>query len=75
MSNDEHIINSLVSQTKHLTYKKINESIDLEKVATDLGVSFSKFRTDFKKQTGTSLIHYHLGWKKEKAKELLLRSN
>ena len=74
VSDHAGTINSMVSRTKQLMYEKINESIDLKKVATGLGVSYSKFRIDFKKQTGTSPLQYHLGLKIEKAKELLLRT-
>ncbi|WP_460545047.1 AraC family transcriptional regulator [Echinicola sediminis] len=73
-SNQDHTINSMVSHTKYLMYEKINESIDLEKIASDLGVSYSKFRVDFKTQTGTSPLQYYLQLKIEKAKETLLRT-
>ena len=75
VSDNEDTLNSMVSHTKHLMYEKINESIDLKKVAADLGVSYSKFRIDFKKQTGTSPLQYHLLLKIEKAKELLVRTD
>ncbi len=68
-------LNSIVSHTKHVMYEKINESIDLEKIASEFGVSYSKFRADFKKQTGTSPLQYHLLLKIEKAKDLLIRTN
>ncbi len=72
--NEEHL-NSLVAYAKHLMYKKINNNIDLKKIAADYGVSYSKFRIDFKKQTGTSPLQYYLQLKIERAKELLLQSN
>ena len=75
VSDREDTLNSMISHTKHLMYEQINESIDLKKVAEDLGVSYSKFRIDFKKQTGTSPLQYHLLLKIEKAKELLLRTS
>lgn len=70
-NNDEHL-NSLVSYAKHLMYKQIDSTIDLKKIAADYGVSYSKFRSDFKKQVGTSPLQYFLKLKIEKAKELLL---
>lgn len=72
--NDDHL-NSLVAYAKHWMYKKINSSIDLKQLAADYGVSYSKFRIDFKKQTGISPLQYYLQLKIEKAKELLAQSN
>ncbi|WP_233269926.1 AraC family transcriptional regulator [Polaribacter sp. L3A8] len=74
-NSDDNYLGSMVSYTKHLMYKKINESIDLKKIALDLGVSYSKFRIDFKKQTGISPLQYFLLLKIEKSKDLLIRTN
>lgn len=68
-------LNSMISRAKSMMYKNINSSINLNKIASDLGVSYSKFRIDFKKQTGVSPLQYHLLLKIEKSKELLLNSN
>ena len=68
-------LNSLVSRAKSIMYKNINGSIDLSKISSSLGVSYSKFRIDFKKQTGVSPLQYHLLLKIEKSKELLLNTN
>lgn len=73
-SSNSNELYSMVSQTKHLMYKHINEQIDLKKIASELGVSYSKFRIDFKKHTGNSPLQYFLSLKIEKAKELLLNS-
>lgn len=73
--SNNHILDSMVSYAKHVMYEKINASIDLEKIAKEFGVSYSKFRIDFKKQTGTSPLQYHLLLKLEKAKELLLQTS
>lgn len=75
INTNEDSLNTMVSQTKHLMYKQINESIDLEKIAAEFGVSYSKFRADFKKQTGTSPLQYFVLLKIEKAKDVLLRTN
>lgn len=75
ISDNDNISNSMISHTKHIMYEKINESINLKKIASDFGVSYSKFRIDFKKQTGTSPLQYHLLLKIEKAKDLLLHTN
>ena len=73
-SNEDHL-NSMISRTKHLMYEKIHETIDLKKIASEFGVSYSKFRIDFKKQTGSSPLQYHLLLKLEKAKGLLLQTS
>lgn len=73
-SNNDDYLNSMVSYAKHLMYKKICSSINLEKIAQDFGVSYSKFRVDFKKQTGSSPLQYYLQLKIEKSKEMLLQS-
>lgn len=73
-NNEEHL-NSLVAYAKHLMYKRIDSCVDLNKIASDYGVSYSKFRADFKKQTGSSPLQYYLQLKIEKAKELLLKTN
>jgi len=67
-------LNSMVSRAKRLMYKNINGSINLLEIASHLGVSYSKFRIDFKKQTGVSPLQYHLLLKIEKSKELLLNT-
>jgi len=75
ISDKEDLLNTMVSRAKHIMYKQINESINLEEIATEFGVSYSKFRADFKKQTGTSPLQYFLLLKIEKSKDLLLQTN
>ncbi|WP_139956589.1 AraC family transcriptional regulator [Flavicella sediminum] len=72
--NNIEDLNSMVSKAKGLMYENINKNIDLKKMAAELGVSYSKFRLDFKKQTGVSPLQYYLLLKVEKSKELLLSS-
>ena len=73
-NNLDHL-NTMISQAKGIMYKNINGSIDLTEIAALLGVSYSKFTIDFKKQTGVSPLQYHLLLKIEKSKELLLNTN
>lgn len=72
-NNVEHL-NTMVSQTKKIMYKNINKSINLNKIASNLGISYSKFRLDFKIQTGVSPLQYYLLLKIEKSKELLMNT-
>ncbi|PWG06727.1 AraC family transcriptional regulator [Polaribacter aquimarinus] len=73
-NNIDHI-NSMVSSAKSVMYKNINTTINLKEIASDLKVSYSKFRIDFKKQTGVSPLQYYLLLKIEKSKELLLNTD
>lgn len=68
-------LNSMVAKTKKQMYDKLHNYIDLKKIASNLGISYSKFRIDFKKQTGVSPLQYYLLLKIEKSKELLLNTN
>jgi AraC-like DNA-binding protein len=68
-------LNSIVVEAKKEMYRNLQENIDLKKIASNLGISYSKFRIDFKKQTGSSPLQYFLLLKIEKAKELLLNTN
>jgi len=62
---------SLVSKAKYLMTKKINEKIDFHIFCDNHGISYSKFRADFKNQTGFAPMQYFLLVKIEKAKDLL----
>ncbi len=72
-SSDDDL-SMMISRTKHHMYTKINGTINLKELATELGISYSKFRSDFKKQTGISPMQYHIALKIEKSKQLLLRT-
>ncbi len=65
---------SVISRAKYVMHEKIDSNIDFERLADNLGISYSKFRADFKKQTGLSPLQYFLLLKIEKAKNLLLTS-
>jgi AraC-like DNA-binding protein len=63
--------NSLISTSKHLIRKKIDEEIDFHTFCKNHGISYSKFRSDFKHQTGFAPLQYFLLMKIEKAKDQL----
>jgi AraC-like DNA-binding protein len=55
--------------------ERIDLNIDLEKLSKTLGMSYSKFRSDFKRHTGFSPLQYFLQLKIEKAKSMLVDTN
>lgn len=67
--------NSLLSKAKYLMHNKIDEDIDFHTFCKNHGISYSKFRSDFKGQTGYAPLQYFLIMKVEKAKDLLLNSD
>ncbi|MGQ8335533.1 helix-turn-helix domain-containing protein [Sunxiuqinia sp. A32] len=62
---------SFISKAKLLMNQKINEDFDLHLFCKHHGITYSKFRKDFKNQTGLAPLQYFLLIKIEKAKELL----
>jgi len=67
--------NSFISKAKHLMHKKIEEEINFHMFCKNHGISYSKFRSDFKQQTGFAPLQYFLLMKIEKAKDLLKNSD
>ena len=51
-------------------HKKIDEAIDFNLFCKNNRISYSKFRADFKFQTGFAPLQYFLHLKTEKAKDL-----
>ena len=70
-SESSKLASSLITKAKHLMHKKIEENIDFQLFAKNNQISYSKFRSDFKNQTGFAPQNYFLLMKIEKAKELL----
>jgi len=66
---------SPISRAKYIMNEKIDEEIDFKVLAANLRISYSKFRSDFKRQTGLPPLQYFLLLKIEKAKSLLLSTN
>lgn len=66
---------SPISRAKYIMNEKIDEEIDFKILALNLRISYSKFRSDFKRQTGLPPLQYFLLLKIEKAKFLLLNTN
>lgn len=74
--NDRPIFdNSIISKAKHLMQKKIENTFDLSSFCKLNRVSYSKFRSDFKNQTGLAPMQYYILLKIEKAKFLLINTD
>ncbi len=55
--------------------RNVNEEIDLIQIASDLNMSYSHFRKEFKKRTGTSPNQYFQNLKMKSAKNLIFSTN
>lgn len=64
-----------ISKFKTHMLEKIDERLDFQLMAKESGMSYSKFRRDFKRQTGFAPLQYHLLLKIERAKDLLINTN
>ncbi|MEC5142922.1 AraC family transcriptional regulator [Chitinophaga sp. 212800010-3] len=60
-----------VSQAIFLLQHQLNNSVNIEELAGQFPISYSKFRKAFKRHTGQSPNQYHLGLRLDKAEELL----
>ena len=65
----------LISKAKFLLQESLGKPINLEEMARELPMGYSKFRKVFKKTTGLSPNQYHLDLRLVKAKELLISTN
>lgn len=62
----------LINKAKFLLQESLENAVNIEELAQQLPMSYSKFRKAFKAITGQSPNQYHLNLKLDKAKELLL---
>lgn len=65
----------LISKAKFILQESINNPVNLEGVARELPMGYSKFRKLFKSTCGVSPNQYHLNIRLDKAKELLTTTN
>ena len=68
-------VNSLISKAKYIMHEKIDGDIDFQVFCKNHGISYSKFRADFRNQTGYAPLQFFLLMKVEKAKDLLNNTN
>jgi AraC-like DNA-binding protein len=67
--------NSLIAKAKYFMHQKIDEDIDLQSFCSDQGISYSKFRSDFKQHTSFAPLQYFILMKIEKSKDLLVSTD
>lgn len=67
--------NSVISKAKYLMHQKIDDNIDFHQFCNNYMISYSKFRSDFRHQTGFAPLQYFMLMKIEKAKYLLTNTN
>lgn len=64
----------LISKAKFLLQESIDHPINMEQIASELPMGYSKFRKVFKHETGISPHQYYIDIRLAKAKELLLQT-
>ncbi|SEL63425.1 helix-turn-helix domain-containing protein [Parapedobacter koreensis] len=64
-----------VSQTIFILQNQLATPVNMEKLAEQFPISYSKFRKSFKRLTGKSPNQYHLDLRLDKAEELLKSTN
>jgi AraC-like DNA-binding protein len=60
-----------VAQAKIVLEQRIEETVDMEKLAKSLHISYAHFRRIFKQQTGLSPYQYHLQLRINRARQML----
>ncbi len=55
--------------------EKLLENINIEEIASELGIDYSKFRKAFKRYTGLSPMQYHMSLRMKQASYLLTNSD
>jgi AraC-like DNA-binding protein len=71
LDDDPDVTAKLISKAKFLLQESLEKPVELEKVARELPMGYSKFRKAFKEITGESPNQYQLNLRLNKAKELL----
>jgi len=72
---DKKDIESKIKQAKLCIYEKMDTQVCLEKIASDLEISYSLFRIEFKRYTGLSPVQYQIELRIQKARSLLGTTN
>ncbi|WP_285058474.1 helix-turn-helix transcriptional regulator [Pedobacter ginsengisoli] len=73
--NDERAddpVGKLIAKARYLIRESFENSLDMERLASDLPMGYSSFRKAFKQVTGQSPNQYHMEIRMERARNLLL---
>jgi AraC-like DNA-binding protein len=70
-NQDEQVI----AHAKFILRENLETSLDMETLASELAIGYSKFRKMFKEATGHSPNQYHIDLRLDKARELLTATN
>ncbi len=70
-SSTNNRVETIIQKACLIIRENIDKNITIEEIASDLNVSYSLFRTAFKKYTGLSPIQYHLSLRVQHAVYLL----
>jgi AraC-like DNA-binding protein len=65
-------IEKKIQQACLMLRERINENIDVQKLADNLNLGYSYFRITFKKYTGLSPLQYHLQLRIKRAEDMLI---
>jgi AraC-like DNA-binding protein len=68
-------LSAAIEKSKDIIRKKMEEKLDLKALATELNLSYSLFRKEFKRFVGVSPAQYHLALKIQEARYLLINGN
>ncbi|MDE7375854.1 MAG: AraC family transcriptional regulator, partial [Muribaculaceae bacterium] len=64
-----------IQKAKVMMLESLNEPVELEEIASRVGMSYSSFRLRFREYTGSAPATYQRNLKMERAMELLTRTN
>lgn len=68
-------VENMIKKAKSIIADNLDQNIFPERIATQMGVSYSLFRQQFKRYTGFSPIQYQIERRIQKAREMLLNTN
>ena len=74
-NNNNNQTSRLISKAKFILQEAIERPINLEEMAKDLPMGYSKFRKVFRQETGLSPNQYYLEMRLNKAKSLLMTTD
>jgi AraC-like DNA-binding protein len=60
-----------VKKAKFIMLQNLTQNIDIEQIADELMVGYSRFRKEFKKYTGMSPLHYHNDLRLQESRKML----